>query len=345
MDLSFLGIYKDIGIDLGTANTKISVRTKGITLSEPSVVALDKYTKKVLAVGNEANEMLGRTPDNITALCPMRDGVIADFEASCAMLKAYIKMALGRGTLFKPRAAAAVPCGITDVERRALQEAVLAAGAGNVVMIEQTMAAGLGAKLPVCEAQGSMVVNIGAGTCEAAVLSLGGIVSARCIRSGGAALDNAIAAYIRREYAITIGAKTAEEIKISIGSAAPYADEGYFEVRGRESATGLPKNIHVTAAEIRTAISGEVENIVNTVLDTIEDTPPELAADVLKNGIVLTGGGALLKNISQVIEEASGIHTFVAENPEECVCRGAEEALFTPEVLRRSCVGGRRNGI
>lgn len=342
MDLSFLGIYRDIGVDLGTAATLVCVKGKGITLCEPSVVAIDKYTKKVLAVGNEANEMLGRTPENITALCPVRDGVIADFETTAAMLKAYLRRAMGKKPLMKPRVAVAVPSGITDVERRAVTEVALAAGAGSVTLIEEPMAAGLGAGLPVCAAQGSMVVNIGAGTCEAAVISLGGIVSARSVRSAGAALDNSIINYIRHEYSITIGAKTAEEIKIAIGSAGPYSDEGYYEVRGRESATGLPKNVSVAASEIRSAMSETLSVIIDAVLDTLENTPPELAADVLAGGITVTGGGALIRNIDTVIEAATGIRTVIAENPMQCVCTGTEAALSNPVIIRRSEVAKRR---
>lgn len=342
MDLSFLGLYKDIGVDLGTATTLICVKGRGITLCEPSVVAIDRYTKKVLAVGNEANEMLGRTPENITALCPVKDGVIADFETTAAMLKAYIRRAAGKSPLIKPRVAVAVPCGITDVERRAVTEVMLAAGARSALLIEEPMAAGLGAGLPVCAAQGTMVVNIGAGTCEAAVMSLGGIVSARSIRGAGTAVDNAIISYIRREYSITIGAKTAEEIKIEIGSASPYADEGYYEVRGRESATGLPKNVRVAASEIRAAMGEALAVIVDAVIDTLEDTPPELAADVLASGITVTGGGAMLRNIDTVIESATGIHTVIAENPAQCVCAGTGAALSNPVIIRRSEVARRR---
>ena len=340
--MSFLGLYRDIGVDLGTATTLICVKGKGITLCEPSVVAMDRYTKKVLAVGNEANEMLGRTPENITALCPVKDGVIADFETTAAMLKAYLRRAAGKSPLIKPRAAVAVPTGITDVEKRAVTEVMLAAGARSAMLIEEPMAAGLGAGLPVCAPQGSMVVNIGAGTCEAAVMSLGGIVSARSIRCAGAAADNAIINYIRREYSITIGAKTAEEIKVEIGSAGPYADEGYYEVRGRESATGLPKNVRVKASEIRAAMEEALTAIIDAVIDTLEDTPPELAADVLASGITVTGGGALLRNIDSVIEAATGIRTVIAENPTQCVCAGTEAALSNPVIMRRSEVSRRR---
>ena len=342
MDLSFLGFYTDIGVDLGTASTLISVRNGNVALCEPSVVAIDKNTKKVLAVGNEANEMLGRTPENITAICPIREGVIADFETTASMIKAFLKRAAGRMPVIKPRIAASVPCGITDVERRAAIEAFMAAGARSVVLIEEPMAAALGAGLPVCSAQGTMVVNIGAGTCETAVMSLGGIVSARSIRGAGTAIDNAIAGYIRREYSVTIGAKTAEEIKTEIGSAGQYDNESYYEVRGRETATGLPKNIRVSAAEIRAAMSENIGEIVNAVIDTLEETPPELAADILSSGITVTGGGALIRGIDRVIESATGIRTMIAENPSECVCIGAGMALANPVIARRSEIARRR---
>lgn len=342
MDLSFLGIYRDIGFDLGTATTLISIKGSGIALCEPSVVAMDKQTKKVLAVGNEADEMLGRTPENITAVCPVREGVIADFEATAAMIKAFLHRASGKLPMIKPRIAVSVPSGITDVEKRAAIEAFTAAGARSVLLIEEPMAAALGAGLPVTEPQGSMIVNIGAGTCEVAVMSLGGIVSARSIRGAGNAIDDAIASYMRRQYSITVGSKTAEEIKLEIGSAVQQTGEGFYDVRGRESATGLPKNVRVSAAEIRMPMNEIVTAIVNAVLDTLEETPPELAADVLSLGITLTGGGALIRGIDEVIESATGIRTRIAERPTECVCIGAGAALSNPVIVRRSEVAKKR---
>ena len=342
MDLSFLGIYADIGFDLGSTVTRIAVKGKGIVLSEPSVVALDKQTKKVLAVGDEANEMLGRTPDNIVAVCPVRDGVIADFAATAAMIKAFLYRAAGKKPMIKPRVAVGVPSGITDVERRAVIEAFSAAGARSVMLLEEPVAAALGAGLPVEAPQGSMIVNIGAGTLEVAVISLGGIVAARSIRSAGEAMNNAIVAYLRRQYAVTIGTKTAEELKHEIGSASRQSDEGFYDVRGRETATGLPRNVRVNSAEIRNAIADVVSGIVNAVLDTLEETPPELAADVLSSGITLTGGGSYLKGMDEVIENATGIRTKIAESPENCVVLGTEIALSKPIVLRRSEVAKRR---
>ncbi len=342
MDLTFLGIYTDIGFDLGSANTLICTSNGGVTLSEPSVVAIDKTTKKVLAVGSAADEMLGRTPDNILAVCPVRGGVIADFEATASMVKAFLKRVSGKLPIIKPRVSLSVPCGITDVERRAAIEAFLAAGARSVLLIEEPMACALGLGLNAEAPEGTMVVNIGAGTTEAAVLSLGGIVTARSERVGGASIDNAILSYIRRQYGVTIGAKTAEELKIEIASAADGLVSGSYDVKGRETSTGLPKNIRVNADEIKKATADIITTIVNTVLDTLEETPPELAADILSKGIVLTGGGALMKGIDEVIEKASGIRTVIADKPKEAACIGARLALSNPTVIRRSEVARKR---
>lgn len=342
MDLSFLGIYADIGFDLGSTATRICFKGKGVVLDEPSVVAIDKQSRRVLAVGDEANEMIGRTPDNITAVCPVRDGVIADFNSTAAMIKAFLSHASGKRPLIKPRIAVGVPSGITDVERRAVIEAFIVAGARSVMLLEEPVAAALGAGLSIETAQGNMIVNIGAGTCEAAVISLGGIVSARSVRCAGDAMNNAIISYLRRQYSITVGSKTAEELKHEIGSAARQNDESVYDVRGRETATGLPKNVRVNSAEIRNAISDVITVIVNAVLDTLEETPPELAADVLSGGIVLTGGGANLKGIDEVIESATGIRTRIADRAAECVALGTEAALSKPTVLRRSEVARRR---
>ncbi len=342
MKLSLFGLYKNIGFDLGTSTTLISFDKNAVALCEPSVVALEKGTNKVLAVGSEADEMLGRTPENISAVCPVKDGVVADFTHAAAMIKAFMKRAAGNKPMIKPRVSVAVPGGITDVERHAVIEVFTAAGAHSVVMIEEPMAAALGAGLPVCEAKGTMVVNIGAGTAEAAVMSLGGIVSARSVRGAGDSLDNAISSYIRREYSITVGEKTAREIKAEIGSCRPFTDEGYFEVKGRHTSTGLPKNVNISAKEVREAMADVVNSIVDAVLDTLEDTPPELAADVLSNGIVITGGGAGIRGIDALIEEATGVKTRVADNAATCVCRGALTALFEPSVINRSDVARKR---
>lgn len=338
MNLAFLGIYREIGFDLGTAMTAVAMG-ESVQFNEPSVVAVDSNTKKVIAVGDSADDMLGRTPDNITAICPIKNGVIADFEASASMIKAFLKKASGKMPVIRPRIAVCVPGSITDVERRAAIEAFTLAGAGNVYLIEEVTAAAIGAGLPIMSPQGSMIVNIGAGTTEVAVISLGGIVAARSIRTGSAAMDNSIISYLRHQYSVTIGEKTAEEIKKEIGSASVQSNETSYDVRGRETATGLPKNVRVSPHEIRQAIAPMVDEIVAAVLDTLEETPPELAADVLTSGITLAGGGALLKGMGDVIETATGIKTKLAKNPHECSAVGAYTALGEPAVLRRCEVG------
>ena len=277
-----MGIFsKDIGIDLGTANTLVYVKGKGIVVREPSVVAIDKYEGKVLAVGNAANEMIGRTPENIVAVRPMKDGVIADFDITQAMIRAFIKEA-DVSNVFKPRVVVCIPSGITEVERRAVEEAVIQAGAKAVALIEEPMAAAMGAGLPVNDATGNMVVDIGGGTTEVAVISLGGIVSSRSIRIAGNALDSAIINYLKKENQINIGDKMAEDIKVAIASAYEDDEEGVYEVRGRDVATGLPKTAQIKESEIRAAISENVDEMIEAIKLTLENTPPELAADVME---------------------------------------------------------------
>ena len=308
-----MGIFsKDIGIDLGTANTLVYVKGKGIVVREPSVVAIDKYEGKVLAVGNAANEMIGRTPENIVAVRPMKDGVIADFDITQAMIRAFIKEA-DVSNVFKPRVVVCIPSGITEVERRAVEEAVIQAGAKAVALIEEPMAAAMGAGLPVNDATGNMVVDIGGGTTEVAVISLGGIVSSRSIRIAGNALDSAIINYLKKENQINIGDKMAEDIKVAIASAYEDDEEGVYEVRGRDVATGLPKTAQIKESEIRAAISENVDEMIEAIKLTLENTPPELAADVMERGIVLTGGGALIKGLDKLITETTKIPTHVAE--------------------------------
>ena len=306
-----MGIFsKDIGIDLGTANTLVYVKGKGIVVREPSVVAIDKYEGKVLAVGNAANEMIGRTPENIVAVRPMKDGVIADFDITQAMIRAFIKEA-DVSNVFKPRVVVCIPSGITEVERRAVEEAVIQAGAKAVALIEEPMAAAMGAGLPVNDATGNMVVDIGGGTTEVAVISLGGIVSSRSIRIAGNALDSAIINYLKKENQINIGDKMAEDIKVAIASAYEDDEEGVYEVRGRDVATGLPKTAQIKESEIRAAISENVDEMIEAIKLTLENTPPELAADVMERGIVLTGGGALIKGLDKLITETTKIPTHV----------------------------------
>ena len=320
-----MGIFsKDIGIDLGTANTLVYVKGKGIVVREPSVVAIDKYEGKVLAVGNAANEMIGRTPENIVAVRPMKDGVIADFDITQAMIRAFIKEA-DVSNVFKPRVVVCIPSGITEVERRAVEK-----------LIEEPMAAAMGAGLPVNDATGNMVVDIGGGTTEVAVISLGGIVSSRSIRIAGNALDSAIINYLKKENQINIGDKMAEDIKVAIASAYEDDEEGVYEVRGRDVATGLPKTAQIKESEIRAAISENVDEMIEAIKLTLENTPPELAADVMERGIVLTGGGALIKGLDKLITESTKIPTHVAEYPLDCVAIGTGKALDNIKELIES---------
>lgn len=322
-----MGLFsKDIGIDLGTANTLVYVKGKGIVVREPSVVAIDKYEGKVIAVGNEANEMIGRTPEGKVAVRPMKDGVIADFDITQAMIRQFIKEA-DVSSIFKPRVIVCIPSGITEVERRAVEEAVIHAGAKDVVLIEEPMAAAIGAGLPVDDATGSMVVDIGGGTTEVAVISLGGIVASRSIRIAGDALDSAIMNYIKKEHGINIGDKMAEEIKMAIASAHESNEEGTFEVRGRDVSTGLPKTAQIKESEIRTAISENVDEMIEAIKYTLENTPPELAADIMERGIMLTGGGALIRGLDKLITEVTKIPAHVAEYPLDCVAVGTGKSL------------------
>lgn len=322
-----MGLFsKDIGIDLGTANTLVYVKGKGIVVREPSVVAIDKYEGKVIAVGNEANEMIGRTPEGKVAVRPMKDGVIADFDITQAMIRQFIKEA-DVSSIFKPRVIVCIPSGITEVERRAVEEAVIHAGAKDVVLIEEPMAAAIGAGLPVDDATGSMVVDIGGGTTEVAVISLGGIVASRSIRIAGDALDSAITNYIKKEHGINIGDKMAEEIKMAVASAYDSGEEHMFEVRGRDVSTGLPKTTQIKESEVRTAISENVEEMIEAIKYTLENTPPELAADIMERGIMITGGGALIRGLDKLITEVTKIPAHVAEYPLDCVAIGTGKSL------------------
>ncbi len=330
---------RDIGIDLGTANTLVCVKGKGIIMREPSVVAYDVRNDIVKAVGSEAKEMIGRTPGSIGAVRPLKDGVIADFDFTAAMLKKFIKQAL-RGTLYtRVRVMICVPAGVTEVESRAVYDAAKQAGATYIELIEEPMAAAIGANLPVEEATGCMVVDIGGGTSEVAVVSLGDIVTAQSVRMAGDNLDEAIINYIRKKHNMLIGERTAEQIKIEIGSAAPYENEGSMEIKGRNLVDGLPKNITITAAEIREAMQDCIEQIIDAVRNTLEKTPPELSADILDSGITLTGGGALLRGLDELMAKATGMPVFVAENPLDCVVLGTAKKLetvdFTENTFRR----------
>lgn len=315
---------QDIGIDLGTANTLVFVKGKGIVIREPSVVAVDQRSNppRVVAVGIEAKEMIGRTPGSITAVRPLKDGVIADFEITSDMLKAFIKRASSNSPFMKTRVMICIPSGVTEVERRAVYDAAKSAGAKYVSLIEEPMAAAIGAGLPVSEAIGSLVVDIGGGTSEVAVISLGDVVTSRSVRVAGDNFDEAIIAYIKKKYNLLIGERTAEDIKITIGSAYPYEGEGAMNIKGRNLMDGLPKNIEISAEEIREALVDPVNQILDAVRATLEKTPPELAADIIDHGIMLTGGGALLRGLDKLIAGETKIPVIIAEKPLDCVVDG-----------------------
>ena len=323
---------KDVAIDLGTANTLIYVKGKGIVIREPSVVAIDRYSGKIVAVGSEANHMIGRTPDNIIVIRPMKDGVIADFDITQAMIKHFIRKANVVG-IMKPRVVVCIPSGITEVERRAVEEAVMQAGAKEVALIEEPMAAAIGAGLPVNRATGSMVMDIGGGTTEVAVISMGGIVSSRSIRIAGDAFDTAIINYLKKNVEINVGDKMAEEIKFAIGSAYEDDDDEVFEVRGRDVRTGLPKTVQIRESQIREAMNENIREILEAVKLTLEHTPPELAADVMERGIMLTGGGALIKGLDRLLTTVTKIPAHVAEYPLDCVAVGTGKALDNIKAL------------
>ncbi len=320
-------LNRDIGIDLGTANTLVYVRGKGIVMREPSVVAVDVKKEEVMAVGSEAKEMIGRTPGSISAVRPLKDGVIADFEVTSAMLRYFIKRAI-KSTLFsRPRLIVCIPSGVTEVERRAVNEAARNAGAREVELIEEPMAAAIGAGLEVAEAAGCMIVDIGGGTSEVAVISLGDIVTAQSVRVAGDDFDEAIITYIKKKYNLLIGERTAEDLKITLGSAFPYENEGSMDVKGRNLVDGLPKNIVISAEEVREALADPVGSIVDAIKSTLESTPPELSADIIDNGIMLTGGGALLRGLDMLINRETGMPVHVAEDPLDCVVNGTGRCL------------------
>jgi len=330
---------RDMAVDLGTATTLVHVKGKGIVLVEPSVVAIDKNGGKILAVGSEAKRMLGRTPGNIVAIRPLRDGVIADFDVTEAMLRYFIQRVHKRRFAVKPRVVVCVPSGVTEVEKRAVFEATLQAGARAAFLIEEPMAAAIGAGLPIQEPTGNMVVDIGGGTTEVAVISLGGIVTSQSIRVGGDELDEAIVAHVKKEYNVMIGERTAEEIKIEIGSAYPLAQEEDAEVRGRDLLTGLPKNIILSSEEIRTAIEEPLLAIVAAIKGTLEQTPPELSSDIMDRGIVLTGGGSLLKGLDELLRQETGMPVHVTDEAMTCVVVGSGKALEEIDVLKKVLIG------
>ena len=333
---------KDIGFDLGTANTLVYVRGRGIVINEPSVVARDQETKEILAVGNKAKEMVGRTPGNIIAIRPLRDGVIADFDTTERMLRDFLIKANRRMGWVRPRVIISVPSGVTEVEKRAVIDAAISAGAKDARVIEEPMAAAIGVGLPVQEPTGNMIVDIGGGTTEVAVISLGGIVAHRSIRIGGDEMDDSIIQHIRRHYNLLIGERTAETIKKTIGTACPLEEERSLEVRGRDLVTGLPKTVTITSEEVRDALAEPIAAIVEGVKVTLEQTPPELAADIMDRGIMMAGGGSLLAGLDQLIANETGMPVHVNEEPLTAVVMGTGLALEHYDLLQRIMVGPKR---
>lgn len=341
-----MGIFnlnsRDLGIDLGTSNILVTIKGRGIVLKEPAVVATDIKTDKILATGHEAKEMLGRTPENIRAVKPMKDGVIADFTATRLMLKNIIKKVCQKYNSRRPRAVVCVPYGITEVEERAVEESILHAGAREVYMIEEPMAAAIGAGLHIEEPSGSMIVDLGAGTTEVAVISLGGIVVSNSLRVAGDELDEDIINFIKRKHNLSIGEKTAEDIKMQIGCATPLITELTMEIRGRDLNTGLPKNVVITSQQILEALKESIQRIVEAIKLTLEKTPPELAADLVEKGIVLTGGGALIKNLDKHISKETNMPVYIADDPLECVVRGTGKVLEELERLKPLLINNRK---
>jgi rod shape-determining protein MreB len=338
--LAFLG--RDMAVDLGTANTLVYIRGRGIALNEPSVVALNTDTGKIVAVGVQAKRMIGRTPGNIVAVRPLKDGVIADFDVTERMLRYFIQKVHRRRHLAKPRLVVAVPSGITGVEQSAVKEAGHQAGARRVYIIEEPMAAAIGAGLPVYEPTGNMVVDVGGGTTEVAVISLGGIVTSQSIRVGGDEMDQAIIAFAKKEYSLMLGERTAEEIKMAVGSAYPSPDEPHAEIRGRGLVSGLPKTIVISAEEVRHAIAEPVSTVVDIVKATLEKCPPELAGDIMDRGIALTGGGALLRGLDERLREETGMPIHLADNPLESVVLGTGKCVEDFDALQQVLVPERR---
>jgi len=327
---------KRIGIDLGTTYTLVYLPKRGIVINEPSVVAISMEDRKILAVGNEAKDMLGRTPDTIIALKPLKDGVIADYRTTEAMLRYFINKTLGGIHLFRPEVMVAVPAGISSTERRAVTEATIAAGAKAAYIIKEPIAAAIGADIPIGSASGHMIVDIGGGTAEMAVISLGGIVASTSVRVGGNKFDEAILEYIRRKYNLAIGERTSEEVKINIGSALFLEDKLTMEIRGRDIITGLPRSINVTSDDVTEAIQNELEAIISAAKRVLHNTPPELAADIMDKGMVLAGGSSLLRNINQLLSRTTGVPVYVADEPLLCVAKGTGIALDNLDSYKRS---------
>ena len=327
---------RQIGIDLGTVNVQVYVSGRGIVMQEPSVVAIATRDNKIVAVGQEARDMLGRTPESIEVARPMRDGVIADYVVTEAMLRYFIRRVIGRNPMFRPRVMISTPKGVTSVESRAVHDAAIQAGAKEAHLIPEPLAAAYGAGLPIGTPIGNMVIDIGGGTTEAAVVSMNDIVVWSSVRVGGIRTDDSIVAYVRKKYNLVIGEQTAEEVKIQIGSALPLDEELSIEVRGRDQVSGLPKTIYLTSGEVTEAVSEPLSAIIGVVRSTLEKTPPELAADIIDRGMVLCGGGALLRSMDRLLTKETGVPCFVAENPLSCVALGAGRALENYQVMHRS---------
>ncbi len=333
---------KDLGIDLGTSNTLVYLKGRGIIIREPSVVAIDKYSGNVVAVGTEAKEMLGRTPENLTAIRPLKDGVIADFTATKMMLKYLVDKACQRYVVARPRVVVCIPTGVTEVEERAVEEATLNAGAREAYLLEEPIAAAIGAGLRISDPSGMMIVDIGGGTSEICVISLGGIVTSKSLRVAGDEMNDAIVDYIKKKFNVAIGETTAEEIKVTIGCAYPSMTTEEMDVKGRDFTTGLPKTITVTSVQIEEATKEVIMQIVDTIKMTLEKTPPELAADIMVNGITLSGGGALMKNFDRLLALETGIPVNVADNPLDCVVRGAGKVLEDIDSLKTVLMNSKR---
>jgi len=333
--MGFFGSGRYIGIDLGTANTLVFVKGKGIVLREPSVVAMNNVTQRTLAVGTEAKLMIGRTPGNIVAIRPLKDGVIADFDVAYTMIKSLIEKAISKGSYRSPKIIVCYPSGVTAVEKRAIGDATRIAGAKEVILMEEPMAAAIGAGLPVSEPTGSMIVDIGGGTTEVAIISLGGIVTCKSLRVAGDELDQAIIAYIKKEFNLMIGERTAEQIKIEIGSAYKQDEENSMNIKGRDLVTGLPKTIEISEVQIREALREPIYAIIEAIKSTLEKTPPELSADIMEKGIMLAGGGALLKGLDVLITRETNMPVHIAESPLDCVVLGAGKALDNFDELKR----------
>jgi len=327
---------RKIGIDLGTANTLVYVPKKGVVINEPSVVAVSIEDNRVLAVGNEAKEMLGRTPDTIVAHRPLKDGVIADYKVTQAMLNYFINKAGGRIRLFRPEVMVSVPAGITSTEKRAVIEAATRAGAKAAYVVKEPVLAAIGAGIPINEASGNMIIDVGGGTSEVAIISLGGVVAWDSVRVGGDKIDRAIADYIKKKYNLAIGERTAEEIKIKIGNALPQKEKESIEIRGRDLINGLPKIISIDNNEITEAISDQLEEIIRAIKNVLQKTPPELAADIMNKGMVLSGGGALLRSFDELITQFTGVPCYTANEPLFCVAKGTGIALENLEIYKRS---------